>query len=106
MKSLLDPAIASLMTATDWIAPGTTAKLLEGHGLHECQVTGQSVGFVSIKIGGAIRLVRRTTIYLLPQERRRLQEDLQNSINHLATLQDEVALMDDFDPTEQIEDEE
>lgn len=81
--------------ATEWIAPGTQAKLLEGHGLHDCHVTGYSSGFVSIDLGGPVRLVRRASIYVLPQERARLQEDLQNSINQLATLHDEVSRMED-----------
>jgi hypothetical protein len=91
------------MTLETYLPPGTPAKLLEGYGLHGCTVTGQQIGFVSIRIGGATRLVRRNTIYVLPQERRRLQEDIQNSINQLANLHDEVARANDPDPTEWVE---
>lgn len=91
------------MTLETFLPQGTQAKLLEGHGLHGCTVTGQQIGFVSIKIGGATRLVRRNTIYVLPDERGRLQEDIQNSINELAKIHDEVARADDPDPTEWVE---
>ncbi len=91
------------MTSETYLPPGTSAKLLEGYGLHDCQITGQKVGFVSIQIGGASRLVRRNEIYVLPKERKRLQEDIKNSINQLANLHDEVARANDPDPTEWVE---
>lgn len=80
---------------------GMPVKLFEGNWIHDAQVTGQGAGFVSIQIGTSTKLVRRHSIYVMPAERGRLQQDIQNAINQLAELQDKLARSEDPAPFEQ-----
>lgn len=83
------------------LCPGMPVKLFEGNWIHDAHVTGQGAGFVSILIGTSTKLVRRHSIYVMPAERGRLQQDIQNAINQLADLQDKLAHAEDPVPFEQ-----
>lgn len=83
------------------LCPGMPVKLFESNWIHDAHVTGQGAGFVSIKIGMSTKLVRRHSIYVMPAERGRLQQDIQNAINQLAELQDQLAHAEDPEHHEQ-----
>jgi hypothetical protein len=83
------------------LAPGLPVKLFESNWIHDAHVTGQGAGFVTIQIGTSSKLVRRHAIYVLPAERGRLQQDIQNAINQLAQLQDKLAHTEDPVPFDQ-----
>ena len=77
------------------VCQGIPVKLLSGNLLLDARVTGQNIGFVSISLGTAVKLVRRHEIYVLPGEQPRLEADLKNGIHQLETLLEKIRIGDD-----------
>lgn len=82
------------------LAPNQMVKLLAGARLHDAQVTGLNLDFICVHLPTGIKLVRRQSVYALPGERVRLEQDIQASINRLQDLLVEVSSMDDCEQNE------